>query len=142
MIDSRAKYVLPIMRHHSGPRWGRSLMVVSAVSAVLCLNLFSIANAGADAYWTNAIEMPGLATLNQSTAAPGPIVCTSSGNCVNGGTFTDGSTAQQAFVSQETNGVWGVPRKWPRRSTREGPRELSRSRVPRPEVAPRKAPIR
>ena len=107
MIDSRAKYVLPIMRHHSGPRWGRSLMVVSAVSAVLCLNLFSIANAGADAYWTNAIEMPGLATLNQSTAAPGPIVCTSSGNCVNGGTFTDGSTAQQAFVSQETNGVWG-----------------------------------
>jgi len=40
MIDSRAKYVLPIMRHHSGPRWGRLLMVVSAVSAVLCLTFF------------------------------------------------------------------------------------------------------
>jgi len=39
MIDSRAKYVLPIMRITRGPL-GRLLMVVSAVSAVLCLNLF------------------------------------------------------------------------------------------------------
>jgi hypothetical protein len=81
-------------------------MVLSAVSAVLCLNLFSITAAGADAYWTNAIEMPGLGALNQTTASTGPIVCTSSGNCVSGGAFTDGSTADQAFISQETNGVW------------------------------------
>jgi len=38
------------------------------------------------------------------------------------GTFTDGSTAQQAFVSQETNGVWEVPRKC-RGAQRGGPRE-------------------
>jgi hypothetical protein len=76
------------------------------VGVVLCLNLISITSAGADAFWTNAIEMPGLAALNQTQAATGPIVCTSAGNCVSGGSFTDDSTAQQAFVSQETNGVW------------------------------------
>ncbi len=81
-------------------------MVLLSVSAVLGFNLISIATASADPYWTNAIEMPGLATLNQTAASPGPIVCTSSGNCVSGGSFTDSSTDVQAFLSQETNGVW------------------------------------
>jgi len=57
MIDSRAKYVLPIMRHHSGPlgpiAHGRVRRERGALSQP-----FSIATAGADAYWTNAIEMP------------------------------------------------------------------------------------
>jgi hypothetical protein len=74
--------------------------------AVLTFNLLATSIAGADAYWTNAIEMPGLATLNQTTAQSGPIVCTSSGNCVSGGTFSDASQNQQAFLSDETNGVW------------------------------------
>jgi hypothetical protein len=106
MIESRAKFVLPIMLRRSGPRWGRLFTVLSALGAVLCLNLVSVPTAGADPYWTNAIEMPGLATLNQTTAASGPIVCTSAGNCVTGGAFTDGTTAEQAFLSQETNGEW------------------------------------
>lgn len=106
MIVSRAKSVHPSVLRQFGPRRGRSLMVFSAVGVVLSLNLLSTTTARADAYWTNAIEVPGLSTLNQATAATGPIVCTSSGNCVSGGAFTDGSTAEQAFVSQETNGVW------------------------------------
>ncbi len=84
----------------------RLVAVLAAVGAVLCFNLLSVTAANADAYWTSAIEMPGLAALNQSVATPGPIVCTSSGNCVSGGGFTDGSQAEQAFLSQETNGVW------------------------------------
>jgi hypothetical protein len=79
---------------------------VAAVCAVVSFNLLSITTASADPYWTNAIELPGLATLNQTAAAPGPIVCTSSGNCVSGGGFTDGNQNVQAFLSQETNGVW------------------------------------
>jgi fibronectin type III domain protein len=106
MIDSRVSHVVPNMLRRAGPRCGRLFTVISAVGAVLCLNLISVTAVGADAYWTNAIEIPGLAALNQTTAQTGPIVCTSSGNCVSGGSFTDGSTAQQAFVSQETNGVW------------------------------------
>jgi hypothetical protein len=106
MIDSRASNVLLTMRRRSSPGWGRWLTVVSAVIAVLSFNLVANTTSGADAYWTNAIEIPGLASLNQTTAVTGPIACTSSGNCVSGGTFTDGSVAQQAFISQETNGVW------------------------------------
>jgi hypothetical protein len=74
--------------------------------AILTFNLLATSIASADAFWTNAIEMPGLAALNQTTAQSGPIVCTSSGNCVSGGTFTDSSQNQQAFLSDETNGVW------------------------------------
>ncbi len=51
-------------------------------------------------------RLPGLSTINQFAASPGPIVCTSSGNCVSGGAYTDGNQADQAFLSQETNGKW------------------------------------
>jgi hypothetical protein len=87
-------------------RSARPVMVLSAVAAVLSFNLLSVTMAGADPYWTNAIELPGLSTINQFAASPGPIVCTSSGNCVSGGAFTDGNQADQAFLAQETNGKW------------------------------------
>jgi len=88
------------------PRHRRVVAVLSALSAVLCYNLLSIEVANADPYWTSAIELPGLATLNQTTAVPGPIVCTSAGNCVSGGGYTGKSQDVQAFLSQETSGVW------------------------------------
>jgi len=81
-------------------------MVSFAAIVFFGVNLISITTANADPYWTNAIEMPGLATLNQNAAAPGPIVCTSAGNCVSGGEYSDGLANVQAFLSQETNGVW------------------------------------
>ncbi len=106
MKESRAKTAFVTYFHPPARRASRRLVVLSTVTAVLTFSLFTITTANADAYWTNAIEVPGLATLSQTVAAPGPIVCTSSGNCVSGGGFTDGSTNQQAFLSQEINGVW------------------------------------
>ncbi len=106
MIVSRAMSVVPTMIRRSAAARGRLVAVLAATLAVLSFNLVSVVAAGADAYWTNAIEMPGLSTLNQTAAAAGPIVCTSSDDCVSGGAFTDGSGAQQAFLSDETDGVW------------------------------------
>src|SRR5579863_2054691 len=96
---------------HAAPRRAnrhnrRIAVVLSALSAVLCYNLLSLEVANADPYWTSAIELPGLATLNQTAAVPGPIVCTSAGNCVSGGGYTGSSQDVQAFLSQEINGVW------------------------------------
>lgn len=106
MIESRATSVVLTMFEPSARGLRRLVAVLSVTAAVLSFNVISITAANADAYWTNAIEMPGLATLNQTAAAPGPIVCTSSGNCVSGGGLTDSSLNEQAFLSQETNGVW------------------------------------
>jgi hypothetical protein len=106
VIVSRAKSVEPMMIRRTVTARGRLVAMLCCTLAVLSINLVSVVAAGADAFWSNAIEMPGLSTLNQTTAATGPIVCTSSGNCVSGGAFTDGSHAQQAFLSVETNGVW------------------------------------
>jgi hypothetical protein len=88
-------------------RWTRLFAVLGTASAVFCLSLFSVTTANADPYWTNAIELPGIATLNQGAAAPGPLVCTSSGNCISGGEFQNASLQQQAFLVQETSGTWG-----------------------------------
>ena len=106
MVESRVKSAWLTMFHASAARVSRLFVVLSIVIAVIGVNLISLTAANADAFWTNAIEMPGLATLNQTVAAPGQIVCTSNGNCVSGGSYTDGSVSQQAFLSQETNGVW------------------------------------
>src|ERR1019366_9230282 len=106
MIESRATSVVLTMFEPSARGLRRLVAVLSVTIAVLSFNVISITAANADAYWTNAIEIPGLATLNQTAAAPGPIVCTSSGNCVSGGGLTDSSLNEQAFLAQETNGVW------------------------------------
>jgi hypothetical protein len=103
MIDAREKSAFPgVIRHASC----RIVAMLSVVIAVLGFNFFTISTSSADAFWTNAIEIPGLATLNQTLSGPGPIVCTSSGNCVSGGVFTDSLNNDEAFLSQETNGVW------------------------------------
>ena len=106
MIESREVSRSPTIVRRRARRPMRPFAVLSAAVVVLSVNLITSATAGADPYWTNAIELPGLATLNQTAAATGPIVCTSSGNCVSGGGYTDGVTNVQAFLSQETNGVW------------------------------------
>jgi len=58
--------------------------------------------------WSNAIEVPGSATLNTGgNASVYSVSCATAGNCVAGGTYTDGSGNGQAFVVSETNGSWG-----------------------------------
>jgi hypothetical protein len=60
--------------------------------------------------WGNAIEVPGLATLNRGGHAEvDSISCAAAGDCAAGGYYTDGrfGLRQQAFVVSETNGSWG-----------------------------------
>ena len=57
--------------------------------------------------WGHAIEVPGLAALNAREGAVASLSCGSAGNCVAGGSYTDGSGHVQAFVVSELNGRWG-----------------------------------
>jgi hypothetical protein len=58
--------------------------------------------------WGTAEELPGLGTLNTGGyAALTSISCSSPGNCSAGGYYTLPSAAYEAFVADETGGVWG-----------------------------------
>ena len=58
--------------------------------------------------WDVAIPVPDLEALNAGGAAEvSSISCASPGNCVAGGFYRDGSGQKQAFVAQETSGIWG-----------------------------------
>src|SRR5579863_8297388 len=65
MNESRGITKISLGMRRFGRRSARSFAVASAVVAVLSLNLLAVSTAGADPYWTTAIEIPGLATLNQ-----------------------------------------------------------------------------
>ena len=57
--------------------------------------------------WQRAEEAPGTAALNPGgTAYIESVSCASAGNCSAGGSFTDQSGHQQAFVANETEGTW------------------------------------
>ena len=63
-----------------------------------------------DGSWGDAIEVPGLAAID---TGPGGLLarvtsvsCASAGNCSAGGFFEDSSNAQQAFIVNETDGIW------------------------------------
>jgi hypothetical protein len=68
--------------------------------------------------WKNAIEVPGLAALNQGKNAYATSVsCASAGNCTAGGTYLDSAKHNQAFVVSEVNGTWGAARQVPGTAT-------------------------
>ena len=57
--------------------------------------------------WHKAIEVPGTAALNQDgVAGIDSVSCTTPGNCSAGGSYTDSSFHQQAFVASQVNGTW------------------------------------
>ncbi|HEY2355525.1 MAG TPA: Ig-like domain-containing protein [Gaiellaceae bacterium] len=65
--------------------------------------------------WGTAIETPGTAALSTGNFDAGvySVSCTSPGNCSAGGDYSTvpnapGQFGQQAFVIDETNGVWGT----------------------------------
>jgi len=63
----------------------------------------------ANGVWGNAIEVPGLGTLNKDGAvATDSVSCASAGNCAAAGGYIDGSDHFQVFVVSETNGTWGT----------------------------------
>jgi hypothetical protein len=58
--------------------------------------------------WRKAIEVPGLAALNQGAGARVTSVsCASAGSCAAGGFYRDGQGHGQGFVAVERNGLWG-----------------------------------
>jgi len=64
-----------------------------------------------------ATELPGTAALNiDGHATVNSISCASAGNCTAGGSYKDGSTAFQAYLDNEVNGVWGTAIQVPRTS--------------------------
>ena len=57
--------------------------------------------------WHTAIEVPGIAALNQGgTAEIGSVSCATPGNCGAGGYYTDSAGHRQAFVVSQANGAW------------------------------------
>ena len=60
--------------------------------------------------WHKAVEVPGTAALNRGTAfgaAVNSVSCASAGDCSAGGSYTDKSGNQQAFVVSQVKGTWG-----------------------------------
>jgi hypothetical protein len=59
--------------------------------------------------WGTATQVPGMAALEGSGGGSSvtAVSCGSVGNCVAGGAYGDG-TADQAFIAEEKNGVWGA----------------------------------
>src|SRR5262249_20920187 len=64
--------------------------------------------------WRTAIQVPGSGALNKGgDGVVRPVSCASAGNCAAGGSYTDGSGHQQAFVVSERNGSWRTAIKVP-----------------------------
>src|SRR5215468_75399 len=91
-------------------RIGRSVvsMVVGVMLAGPALLSGGSALAVTGGGWGTAVEVPGTAALNAGDQAQlYSMSCPSSGNCAAGGWYTDASGHEQAFVVDETGGVWG-----------------------------------
>jgi hypothetical protein len=58
--------------------------------------------------WGTAQMIPGLAGLAATGSNGGVLSCPSAGNCAIGGSYSDASGKQQAFVADETDGIWGT----------------------------------
>jgi hypothetical protein len=78
--------------------------------------IYAIAAKGTQAFvanetngaWGSAVEVPGTAALNVGLSGTADSVsCASATSCVLGGAYTDGAGSLQAFLVNETNGVWG-----------------------------------
>jgi hypothetical protein len=68
--------------------------------------------------WGAAVKAPGTAALNSGGAGwVNSVSCGAAGYCAAGGQYTDGSGHLQAFVVNETNGVWGTAVQVPGTST-------------------------
>jgi hypothetical protein len=88
-------------------RRGGSWIAATIVMAMVTLNPLSSMPAQASGIWGNAIQVPGMATANLGDSVVNDIWCGHAGDCVAGGQYVDSSGAQQAFVVDQVNGVWG-----------------------------------
>jgi cytochrome c551/c552 len=63
--------------------------------------------------WGSAEEVPGSAVLNQGGYAFTGSVSCAAGTCAAGGSYTDSTGSQQAFVVTQANGTWGTAQEVP-----------------------------
>jgi len=98
---------------------GSTLESVSCITLTTCVAVGQYANAAGNApliawesagKWNRAMAspMPASAKVKFTNQLSG-VSCTSWGNCVAVGQFTNVSPAQKALIVTENNGVWGVP---------------------------------
>jgi hypothetical protein len=67
-----------------------------------------------DGTWGDAEQVPGTAALNTGNNAQTiSVSCASAGNCAAGGTYWTNPIGTQAFVVDETDGVWGTAEEVP-----------------------------
>jgi hypothetical protein len=90
----------------------RRLLPLLLLALLAFVGAAGAVSAGSGAWppaWGRAIEVPHTATLNRGGAAVVKSVsCALAHNCAAGGFYTDSHGHHQAFVIDETNGVWGT----------------------------------
>jgi hypothetical protein len=57
--------------------------------------------------WGQAIEIPGLGTLDNGSADATEVSCAAAGNCAAVGLYTDSAGHEQGFVADQQSGSWG-----------------------------------
>ncbi len=98
----------------SSHRASRRLLCLVGLVGAFGLTAVAAVGAVGGVSWGSAIEVPGSASLNVgvgglggASAGVNSVSCASAGNCAAGGSYLDGSGTVQAFVVDETHGVWG-----------------------------------
>ncbi len=83
--------------------WCTGLALIAAVAG--CGQSAAVRAAGS---WGQAIEVPGLAALNEAGhAGVASVSCASAGNCAVGGSYRDRHRHDQGFLAVERHGRWG-----------------------------------
>ena len=88
--------------------WVRGLVGLCGLVVVLAVVPGGFAAVSSTFGWSAAVEVPGTAALNSGgNARLSSVSCGAVGDCAAVGTYKDGSSHIQAFVVNETSGVWG-----------------------------------
>ncbi|HEX4253758.1 MAG TPA: hypothetical protein VH089_01650 [Streptosporangiaceae bacterium] len=90
---------------------GRKLALALASALTLALTVMTggaSALAGTGGPWGTAIEVPGIDPLNTSFGWLSSISCPAVGDCTAGGSYSDSSGHDQAYVVGEAGGTWGT----------------------------------
>jgi hypothetical protein len=95
-------------RHRLLPAAAIAALAASALTGAFSPAPALAASAAPVIRWGNAAEVPGLAALNAGgSAGLSSVSCWRAGDCFAGGSYTDASKHEQAFVVGEKNGHWG-----------------------------------
>lgn len=122
-----------ILENETNGVWGKAMLVpVLSIESVSCASAGNCSAGGsysetwgpeafvvseAKGVWGKPEEVPGIATLNtRYDAAITSVSCASAGNCSAGGDYSN-KAGEEAFVVNETNGIWGKAEEVPGTAT-------------------------